>query len=223
VQSASPIHSGIYVLPLTLCEAFMGILAGLIIHRTGRYQEIIWFGMGLCTLGMGLYIYIDAHTPLSTVLVLEVVQGLGAGMLFEPPLIALQALVKQDDIATATATLGFVRNLATSISVVIAGVVIQNSMASQTPQLKAAGLSPELLSEFTGGDAAANVEMIKGIVSEGQRRAVKEAFAFSLRWTWVLMTGMSAAGLVASAFVVRSVLSKEHTETKTGIKDKKDR
>jgi MFS family permease len=220
VKQASPIHSGIYILPLTLCEAFMGIMSGIIIHRTGRYQELIWVGMALCTLGMGLYIYIDASTPLATILGLEVVEGLGAGMLFEPPLIAMQALVKQDDVATATATLGFIRNLATSMSIVIAGVVIQNSMASRSAALAAAGLSPKLLSDFTGGDASANVEMIKDIVDVGQRNAVKEAFAFSLQRTWILMTAVSACGFVASFFIVRHHLSKEHTETKTGIKEK---
>lgn len=198
----------------------MGIMSGIIIHRTGRYQELIWTGMVLCTLGMGLYIYIDASTPLATILGLEVVEGLGAGMLFEPPLIAMQALVKQDDVATATATLGFIRNLATSMSIVIAGVVIQNSMASRSSALRSAGLPPKLLSEFTGGDAAANVEMIKNIVDVGQRNAVKEAFAFSLQRTWILMTAVSAFGFAASFFIVRSHLSKEHTETKTGIKEK---
>lgn len=198
----------------------MGVTSGVIIHMTGRYQELIWGGMALCTLGMGLYIYIDANTPLATILGLEVVEGLGAGMLFEPPLIALQALVKQDDIATATATLGFVRNLATSMSIVIAGVVIQNSMSSRSADLRAAGLSPQLLAEFTGGDAAANVEQIRTIADKAQRDAVKDAFAFSLQRTWILMTAMSAFGLVASVFVIKSVLSKEHTETKTGIKEK---
>jgi len=176
--------------------------------------------MALCTLGMGLYIYIDASTPLATILGLEVVEGLGAGMLFEPPLIAMQALVKQDDVATATATLGFIRNLATSMSIVIDGVVIQNSMASRSSALAAAGLSPKLLADFTGGDASANVEMIKDIVDVAQRNAVKEAFAFSLQRTWILMTAVSAFGLVASFFIVKSHLSKEHTETKTGIKEK---
>lgn len=220
VKQATPIHSGIYILPLTLCEAFMGIMSGIIIHRTGRYQELIWTGMALCTLGMGLYIYIDASTPLATILGLEVVEGLGAGMLFEPPLIAMQALVKQDDVATATATLGFIRNLATSMSIVIAGVVIQNSMASRSSALAAAGLSPKRIADFTGGDASANVEMIKDIVDVGQRNAVKDAFAFSLQRTWILMTAVSAFGLVASFFIVKSHLSKEHTETKTGIKEK---
>jgi len=220
VMGASPLHSGLYILPLTLLEAIGGIFCAFFIHRTGRYQELIWAGLCLCTLGTGLYINIDANSSLGMVLGFEVVAGIGAGLLFEPPMIALQAAVRQDDVATATATFGFVRNLATSMSIVIGGVVIQNSMAMRKGQLMSAGLSSSLLQDFTGGDAAANVEIIKTIADAGQRQAVKEAFSFSLRNMWILMTAVAGVGLVVSVFIARAHLSKEHVETKTGIKEK---
>lgn len=222
VRSAPPIQSGVYILPLTVIEAIMGIACGIIIHRTGRYREPIWAGMVLLTLGTGLYIDISATSSLGKVIAFEIVAGMGAGLIFEPPLIAIQALVAQEDVATATATLGFVRNLATSMSIVIGGVVIQNSMSLQASHLRAAGLSPALVRDFTGGDAAANVNMIKQIADPAQRLAVKEAFAWSLRNMWILMTGVAAVGALASWCIQTSVLSKEHTETKTGLQEKKE-
>lgn len=219
-MGASPLHSGLYILPLTVLEAIGGILCAVIIHRTGRYQELIWVGLVLTTIGTGLYIKIDANSSLGMILGFEVIAGIGAGLLFEPPMIALQAAVRQDDVATATATFGFVRNLATSMSIVIGGVVIQNSMAMRRPQLMAAGLSPSLLNDFTGGDAAANVEIIKTITDLGQREAVKEAFAYSLRNMWILMTAVAGVGLLVSVFVARTHLSEDHVETTTGIKEK---
>lgn len=243
-MEASPLHSGLYILPLTMSEASCGILCAMIIHRTGRYRELIWVGMVFLTLGTGLYIMIDEQSSLGMVLGFEVVTGIGgecssflrtsvlgchadlsalAGLMFEPPMIALQASVKQDDVATATATFGFVRNLATAMSIVIGGVVIQNSMANQRSKLLAAGLSSKLIQDFAGGDAAANVEIIKTIANEGQRDAVKAAFAYSLSNVWILMTAMAGAGVVASFFVARTHLSKEHTETKTGIKEKMEK
>lgn len=221
-MSASPIQSGLYILPLTILEALMGIGCGVIIHRTGRYRELIWAGLLLLTLGTGLYIDISATSSLGKVIAFEIVAGMGAGLAFEPPLIAIQSLVAQDDVATATATLGFVRNLATSMSIVIGGVVIQNSMSLQASRLRAAGLSPALVTDFTGGDAAANVEMIKKIVDPAQRLAVKEAFSMSLRNMWILMAAVAAVGAVASWCIKMSVLSHEHTETKTGIKEKEE-
>lgn len=221
-MGASPLRSGLYILPLTVTEAIGGLFCAVVIHRTGRYQELIWTGLTLATIGTGLYILIDEHSSLGMILGFQIIAGVGVGLLFEPPMIALQATVQQDDVATATATFGFIRTLATAMSIVIGGVVIQNSMAMQKTQLMAAGLSGSLLNDFAGGDAAANVEKIKTIVNEGQREAVKAAFAHSLRNMWILMTAMAGIGLVLSLFIARAHLSKEHTETRTGIKEKQE-
>jgi len=215
-----PLFSGLLILPITVTEALMGITTGIIIHRTGRYRELIWIGMASLTIGNGLYIYFNATSSIAEIVIFEAIAGIGAGLLFEPPLIALQALVSQDDTATATATLGFFRNLATSFSIVIGGVVFQSGMQLQVPKLRMAGLSAEIIQQVSAGNAAANVMVIGTISDPAQQLAVKEAFAFSLRNMWILYTCVSAVGLLASAFIAKQALSKEHTETKTGITKK---
>ena len=220
VKGASPLHSGLLILPITLSEAAMGITVGIIIHRTGRYRELIWIGIMLLTIGNGLYIHLNATSSISEIIVFEIIGGIGAGLLFEPPLIALQSLVSQDDTATATATFGFVRNLATSLSIIIGGVVFQNGMHLQAPALTAAGLPANLVNDFSGGDAAANVITIGSIADVGQQAAVKQAYAWSLRNLWIMCTCFTACGVVASGFVAKQHLSREHVETKTGIKEK---
>ena len=70
------------------------------------------------------------------------------------------------------------------------------------------------------GHAAANVMIIKKIADEGQRMAVKEAFVWALRNMWIFTTTVAACAVVASAFVRKSHLSREHVETKTGLKEK---
>lgn len=176
--------------------------------------------MASLTIGNGLYIYFNATSSIAEIVIFEAIAGIGAGLLFEPPLIALQALVSQDDTATATATLGFFRNLATSFSIVIGGVVFQSGMQLQVPKLRMAGLSAEIIQQVSAGNAAANVMVIGTISDPAQQLAVKEAFAFSLRNMWILYTCVSAVGLLASAFIAKQALSKEHTETKTGITKK---
>jgi hypothetical protein len=217
---ASPLHSGILILPITITEAIMGISVGIIIHRTGRYLELIYVGVVLMTIGNGLYILLSADSSLSAIIGFQIVAGLGAGALFEAPLLPLQALVSQEDTASATSTFGFVRNLATSLSIVVAGVIFQNSMDGQIPSLSAPPISlPEnITSVFTGGAAAANVMIIGSINDPAQKMAVKRAFADSLRNMWIFLTAISAVAVVASLFIQSHVLSKEHVETKTGIK-----
>lgn len=58
----------------------------------------------------------------------QFVAGFGNGLLFEAPLIAIQAIMPLDDVATAISTFSSVRNLATSLSVVLGRVIFQNSM-----------------------------------------------------------------------------------------------
>ena len=211
-------HSGVLILPATLTEAFAGISAGLIMHRTSRYRELMWIGTALMTIGNGLFIHFNTNPALAQIIISQIVAGLGVGMLFTPPIIALQVLVSQDETATSTATYGFIRNLATSSSIVIGGVVFQNGMSRQNAHLKAAGLSPDMLKAFSGDAAAANVMMIDQLANSAQVAAVKQAFSWSLRNLWIMYTCISFLAIAASLFTVQRTLSKEHEETKTGLK-----
>jgi hypothetical protein len=180
-------------------------------------------------LGTGLYIDLDATSSLGKIIGFQIVAGIGSGLLFSPPLIAVQSHVSQAQTAAATATVGFVRNLATASSIVIGGVLFQNSMTLRKPFLREAGLSPALTEQFAGPDAAANVLLLQTSSSSLssspqldplQKQAVKDAFAWSLRNMWIVYTCVAAVGLVASLFISRRSLSKEHHETRTGIQER---
>jgi len=175
----------------------------------------------LLTIGNGLYIHLNAKSSITEVVGFEIVAGIGAGLLFEPPLIALQALVSQEDTATATATLIFIRNIATAFSIVVGGVVFQNGMQNRAQSLRAADLSADVIGKLSGGDAAANVFLIKTVSDLHQKLIIKEAFTWSIRNMWILYTCVSACGIVASAFIAKRALSKDHVETKTGIPEQK--
>ena len=222
VLEASPLKSGVLILPINVTTAIAGILAGIFINRTGRYLEPIRIGVLIMVIGNGLYILFSASSSIARIVGFQIITGIGQGLIFEAPLIAVQALVSQDDTATATSTFGFTRNLSAALSVVVCGVIFQNSM-----DLKAASLSlppvnlPKNVTDaLAGGHAAANVMIIGRIGDMRQRIAVKEAFAWSLRNMWIFTTCVAAIAVVASCFVRKSVLSKEHVETKTGLKEK---
>lgn len=213
-------RSGVLILPLPVAEAVSGILTGAIIHRTGRYLELIWLGLILMTIGNGLYIHLDVSSSVGEIIGYQLLSGVGAGFLFQTPIIAIQATVSQDETATATATLGFIRNMATASSIVVGGVVFQNSMGRMKPSLLATGMSEGMAEKLTGESAAANIESIRDIRDKAQLLAVKEAFAWSMRNMWVLYTCMAGVGVFLSAFILRTRLNKEHVETVTGLGEK---
>ena len=215
VRGASPLLSGVYVLPFALTLSLVSAVTGIIIKKTGRYLECMYFGLIIMSLGFGLFIDLDAHSSVAKIVLYQMVAGLGTGPLFQTPLLALQAGVAPRDIATATATFGFVRNLATSISVVVGGVIFQNGMKNQLPRLIAA-LGSQAGHALGGGSAGANV-MLVNLLPGPQREIARVAFASALRKIWILYVCIGVAGLVASAFIRRQILAKSHVETKTGL------
>ncbi|ETS85156.1 hypothetical protein PFICI_03181 [Pestalotiopsis fici W106-1] len=217
VLQASPIRSGVLLLPLIIVQAVGELVAGYTIHLTGRYREFMWIGSLFLPLGSGLYILFGPDTSVAMLVGLLIIGALGPGLLFQAPMAAIQNSVSQADTAAATAALIFLRNIAMSLSVVVGGVVFQNSMDTQQTSLAAAGLSESVLEALSGSQAAANVGIPKIIEDPQQRRAVLEAFSWSLRNIFILYTGLSVVCTVASFFIKHQNLRTEHTETKTGI------
>lgn len=222
VLEASPLRSGVLLLPLIVTGAVFGVLCGVIIHRTGRYREIMWVGSFFMCLGYGLFISFDASTTTGRAVGFQMIAGLGQGILFEAPLIAIQSQVKQDDVATATATMAFVRNIAVSISVIVCGTIFQNSMTSRNGYLRAAGLPEDLLMQLDGENALANVALPRTLDNPAWEFAAKSAFAWATRNMWIMLTVLAFLCLVASFFVDAAHLGTEHVETVTGLRKEKE-
>ncbi|KAI9828634.1 MAG: hypothetical protein M1832_001737 [Thelocarpon impressellum] len=221
VIGATPLLSGVYLLPFALMLSASAAVTGVVIRKTGRYLETIWFGMAVMTLGFGLFIDLDAHSSWAKIILYQIVAGIGVGPNFQATLIALQSLVPPRDIATATATFGFTRNLATSISVVIGGVVFQNGMQSQLPELERS-LGPDTARLLGGASAGANIRAINDLPGPA-REVARVAFATSLRKLWILYVCLGAAGLGISFFIGKQTLDKQHHEARTGLEAEEER
>jgi hypothetical protein len=215
VLGATPLLSGAYLLPFALSLSFVSIPTGIFIKKTGKYLPPIWFGLFFMALGFGLFIDLDATENWTKIVLFQIVAGMGVGPNFQAPLIALQTLVPPRDIATATATFGFTRNISTSISVVIGGVVFQNEMQKRYPSL-VASLGERTADLLSGGSAGASVGIVKEL-PPAQRAIARQAFHESLRTMWIMYVAFAVLGLVASLFIGTHELSREHQVTKTGL------
>ncbi|KAH0288564.1 DNA repair protein RAD50, partial [Aureobasidium sp. EXF-3399] len=214
-RGATPLLSGVYILPQALSLSFASMATGIYIRKTGQYLPAIWFGMVFLVLGFGLFVDFQANSSWAKLIIFQIIAGIGIGPNFQAPLIALQTNVQPRDIATATATFGFVRQIFTSISVVIGQVVYQNQMNTKTARLVAA-LGPEVAGKLTGGGAGANTELIDSL-PRAQKQIAQNAFAQSLHPMWIMYVCFAALGLIVSLFIKKKELSKKHTETKTGL------
>ncbi|KAM7193419.1 Major facilitator superfamily domain containing protein [Rhypophila sp. PSN 637] len=215
VLGASPLLSGLYALPFALSLSGISALTGLFIRKTGKYLPCILFGMATMTLGFGLFIDLEQELNLTKVILYQIVAGLGVGPNFQAPLIALQSTVLPRDIGSATGTFGFTRQLFTSISVVVGGVVFQNQMQNQYPTLMEE-LGPQTASLLSGHNAASNVAAVAELQGRDGEIA-RGAYLKALKTMYILYVAFSGLGLVMSLFVGSRKLSKDHEEQKTGL------
>lgn len=219
-RDATPILSGVYLLPTCLALAVGALSTGFIVAKTGQFLPIIWAGLFLMTLGFGLFINLEADASWAKIIIYQLIAGLGIGPLFQAPLIALQAHINPRDIATGTATLGFVRQLATTTGVVIGQVLFQNQMAGREQELVAAA-GPQLGETLAAGAAGAVTQLIAAL-PDAARSTVQYIVADSLQVMWIMFTAISAAGFVIGFFIKKRALTAEHKETETGLAAEKE-
>ncbi|KAJ4508999.1 hypothetical protein HRR86_007549 [Exophiala dermatitidis] len=140
----TPIISGVslFALVLPLSAATMG--AGWYVKKSRDYLLPTWIGAVLMTTGTGLFIDFGAHTNWVKIILFQMVAGLGAGPLFQAPMIAFQSHLAQKDIAAASSASSFLRSLSSSMSIVIGSVLLQKRLArgQLTPDKGSAAISP---------------------------------------------------------------------------------
>ncbi|CEJ57279.1 hypothetical protein PMG11_05977 [Penicillium brasilianum] len=217
VLLASPILSGVYTLPMVLSLSFVSAATGIIMKKTGRYREMIVAGLFFMTLGFGLFIDLKPYASWPRIILFQLIGGIGVGPNFQAPLVAFQANIRPADMATATATFGFVRQLSTSMSVVLGTVIYQNMMGQQADKLIAA-IGPELTAEITSSFAGSSKTLIQGL-TESQREVVLDAFTFALSRMWIFYTAVAGVGFILSLFIRPRELTKTHTIRKTGLEE----
>ncbi|KAF2172660.1 hypothetical protein M409DRAFT_16622 [Zasmidium cellare ATCC 36951] len=215
VRGASPIMSGVDLLPTAVSLGLSSVATGAFVGITGKFLPPIWFGFFFMTLGFGLYIDIDATSNWAKLILYQIVASVGIGPLFQAPIVALQAHIHPRDIGTGTATLSFVRALATSIGVVVGNVVYTNQFEKNLKGLSSS-LSPQELSSLTSGEASDSTGLINSL-PQPAKSEVQAAFAASLQPMWIMYCCFAAAGLIVSLFIKPKKLTSEHEETKTGL------
>lgn len=217
VLLATPILSGVYTLPQVLALSVTSAMIGIIMKKTGRYKEAVWLGMGVMTLGFGLLIDLKPYASWPRIIIYQLIAGAGVGPNFQAPLVALQANIHASDMAVATATFGFVRQIASAMGIVLGGVIYQNVLAQQLPQLETvvgSATAAKLASSFSGGDKS----LIESLPAN-QQAAIKSAFTFSLSRAWIYYTALGGVGFLLSFLIRQLELNQSHKIAKTGLEE----
>lgn len=78
-RGATPLLSGVYILPQALSLSFASMATGIFIRKTGQYLPAIWFGMIFLVLGFGLFIDFTANSGWAKLIIFQIIAGIGIG------------------------------------------------------------------------------------------------------------------------------------------------
>ncbi|EPE05235.1 mfs general substrate transporter [Ophiostoma piceae UAMH 11346] len=131
VQGASPIKSGVLILPLVVSQTCTSIITGLIVSKTGKYVSQMVLGYVLWTIGYGLLSLVTPTLPSRYLVGFQILSGVGAGSTLMTGLIAMQAALPRNQMAVATGVRNFVRLLGGTIGLSIAAAILNNSLKNE--------------------------------------------------------------------------------------------
>ncbi|KUJ24136.1 MFS general substrate transporter [Mollisia scopiformis] len=206
VKGYTPIVSGVAILPETSFVAPMSVIVGILCAQTGRYRWAVWTGWTLTTLGSGLLILLSPSSSIPQWVFLNVPVSIGTGMLFPSMALTIQAAGRPEDAGHAAAFFSFIRVFGQALGVAIGGVVFQNQIKMKLARYP---LLAPLAGQYSK-DATALVGVIRGMAEGEVKTQLVQAYADSLRSIWIVLTALSALGLLASVWTKGYSLTQEH-------------
>jgi hypothetical protein len=197
VKGMEPILTGVAMFPWTFTVAPASVATGIAIAVTGKYRWANRGGWFLTTLGIGLLLLLKVNTTTVSWVFLQLVGGIGTGILFPAMALAVQASATAKDQAYAANMFSFFRAFGQTLGVAIGGVVFQNQMKRKMLTFP---LLADAANEYSK-DAAGLVEIIKEMPAGDMREQLKESYTDALRYIWIVMLAFSAVALIGSWFI----------------------
>jgi hypothetical protein len=190
IMALPTVYVAIRALPETLTFVPTLLVVALIIRRSKKYRWANIAGWSMTTLGFGL-LYLMKRDQLDAELVLiNIVPGVGLGLLFAGLAPTIQAAVNPTFRAHATSMAILMRSAGQALGVAIGGTIFDCHFRPAMNRLKL-GDAYELVDRLTHDRAALNG------LSEGTRVVVLDQLEFSVRPIWLFGCVLAAVMTIA--------------------------
>lgn len=123
VKGFSPILAGVALFPQTFTVAPASVVAGVVITITGKYTWFTWGGWAMTILGTGLMLLLKVDTSTPAWIFINLIPGIGTGVLFSAMAITIQASASNEDQAHAVTSFALFRALGQTVGVAVGGTM----------------------------------------------------------------------------------------------------
>jgi Fungal trichothecene efflux pump (TRI12) len=205
VHFATAVESGINLFPVTCFLLPGSVIVSVLITRLGRFRWALYLGWSVTTLGSGLGNLLavrgeNIKTP--EWVGIFIVFGLGNGIVLTSVNFAIQSIARTDDCARAASMYAFFRTLGMTLGVAVGGTVFENMMSDKLEQLS--------LPTDIAHHAESFIPQLKIMLGkeEPTGNAILQAYNHGFRGIFVVMTAVSAIGLLSSLVIRKHSMDK---------------
>lgn len=219
VKKASPSRAGVQLFPTATTIAPAAAISGIIITISGRYRMFHFLGFTLMSLGCGLFVLLDEKSGVAMWVGIQVLFGLGNGMVYNTMIPPLLASLPPTEVATATATWTFMRSFGSIWGIAIPSAIF-NDRVNHLVRERLANF-PAVAAQLVNGKAyeRATAVFIASLEAD-VRPAVVGIYVDALKVVWYASIAFAVIGLPI-CFFVKSLDLSDTLETEFGMEEKK--
>jgi MFS family permease len=215
---ASPVRSGVDVLPFNLFMVPAAMVAGGLLAKFGQYKPFHWAGFGLFAISAGLLSTLDSTSGRAAWACFQIIGAIGLGLILTTVLPAILASLSEADAAVATGTFSFLRSLGYTFGVTIPAIIFNGQFDRHSGRISDPVLRATLSRGAAYGYASSGqlADLQEPLLSE-----VRSVYTDAIRTTWQVALGFALLGFVV-VVLERHVALRTELETEFGL-DEGDR
>ncbi|GIJ86451.1 hypothetical protein Asppvi_005340 [Aspergillus pseudoviridinutans] len=130
IKSASPVHSGVMMLPTVISSAVASLIAGFLINRLGYYTPFMIGGSVLMSIGAGLLTTFTPHISEGKWIGYQILWAVGCGMSMQQASLAAQAVLPRQDAPIGISLIFFAQSLGGSVFLSVDQAIYSNKLSA---------------------------------------------------------------------------------------------
>ncbi|KAK4192337.1 putative efflux system protein [Podospora australis] len=194
VKDASAVGSGIMNLPMLIALVITSVIAGAAVTIWGYYTPFMIVCSILATIGYGLLTTFEPDTSTGVWIGYQIIIGVGVGIGFQQPLMAVQTVLDISDVPTGASLIIFLQTLGGALFVAVSQNVFTNKLVEGVAKNVPDFPNPASILAIgaTGIEEAIKPEWLAG---------VKLAFNDALTETFIVFTALSGLSILGALAV----------------------
>lgn len=187
--------------------------------KFGKYRPVHFAGFGFMAIGTGTFILFDENSGAALYVCLQLVTGLGSGLVLGALLPAVQAALTEKDTASSTATWSFIRTFGTIWGVSVPAAIFNSRSNDLSNRID----DPSVRALIANGQAYSHATSAVLLSLETNTRdQVISVFTDSLKLVWIVAVVVAGVSFFA-IFAEREIGLRDDLSTSYGLNEPEKR